>query len=263
MAKYQKEKITLHSCSLVDFVRFHPGFMLRYFLPLFVLFVFGCEHSPETFDHSTEYFRLKVGAYFIYDVDETQYNQITGDVQSQYELKVTISDSALNQEGGYSYIFLRQKRKAGDTQWENLPTWAARTNNRQAIVTEENVPYVKLIFPMGNGVEWNGNAYNTLGGDQSCDADAPCDLYVIQNFDSPFSPTEGTSFEHTATVIQNDNPDLIVKQDVRKEVYALDVGLIYKESTILNFCTQPNCLGKQIVETGVRYKQVIKEYGGL
>lgn len=238
--------------------------MVRYFSLLFVLVSLSCQPSPETEDHSTSYFPLKVGAYFIYDVDETQYNQITGNVQSLYELKVTISDSVLNQEGGYTYILNRQKRTASGLPWENLTTWTARINARQGIVVEDNATFVKLVFPLGNGVEWNGNSFNMVGGDQTCgDDNAPCDTYLIQDYDMPFAPGESVSFEHTVTVNQNDNPDLIVKQDVRKEVYAINVGLIYKESTVLNYCTQPNCLGKQIVETGVQYKQVIKEYGGL
>lgn len=238
--------------------------MLRYLAFAIAFLLSSCESSPESPDLSADYFPLKVGMYQIYDVDETQYNQLTGNVQSVYQLKVLIADSLANVEGGYTYVLHRQKRNDANSAWENLPTWTARISNRQGIVSEENTSFVKLLFPLGDGVSWNGNAFNSLGGDQVCGDDAgPCDIYQMENVNSPYSPSPDASFDHSVVVVQNDNPDLIVKQDVRKEVYAEGIGLVYRESTVLNYCTKPDCLGKQIIETGVRYRQVIKEYGGL
>ena len=54
----------------------------------------------------------------------------------------------------------------------------------------------------------------------------------------------------------------IVKKDVRMSVYAKSIGLVYREATVLYYCTVGNCIGQQIVENGTILKQTLKDYGG-
>jgi hypothetical protein len=62
-------------------------------------------------------------------------------------------------------------------------------------------------------------------------------------------------------VKHQDNPDVIVMTDIRNEIYAANIGLIYKESIILYYCTENNCLGDTIIERGSRYSQELIGYG--
>ena len=228
-----------------------------------VILIVSCKNSTEPIqDVGLDYFPLIVGAYQIYTVDETQINQSV-EQKFIYELKVKVVDSAINQENGYTYTIQRQKRDNATSPWSSLDSWTARFASRQAIIKEGNTAVVKLMFPATNGLEWDGNAFNTLGGEQSCgeNKNYPCDIYRLENFGKEFVLTNGMTFAETLTVIQNDNPDLIVKQDVRKEVFAKNIGLIYKESTVLEYCTATACLGKQKVDKGYKYKQTLKEYG--
>jgi hypothetical protein len=223
----------------------------------------SCETSPElATDVGLDYFPLKVGAYQIYSIDETHINQ-TIEQKSIYELKLQVLDSSLNQEGGFSYTIQRQKRDNPGLPWKNIDAWTSRVAGRQAIVKEGNTSYVKIAFPTMNGLEWDGNSFNDLGGDQSCgeNKDRPCDTYSLESLGKEFVVADGMAFTETLTVVQNENMDLIVKQDVRKEVYAKGIGLIYKESVILEYCSTDDCKGDQKVDKGLRYKQVIKEYG--
>lgn len=233
------------------------------FVFVVLLSLLSCETSPEmVIDDGLDYFPLRVGAYQIYNVDETQISQSI-EQKFSYELKHMIVDSSVNLEGGYSYIIQRQKRDNPTLAWTSLDAWTSRVADRQAIVKEGNTSYVIITFPTMNGLEWNGNSFNTLGGDQSCgeNKDLLCDVYKLESVGKEFTPVDGMTFAATLTVVQNENTDLIVKQDVRKEVYAKGVGLIYKESVVLEYCTTSNCLGNQKVNKGVRYKQTIKEYG--
>ena len=237
---------------------------MRGFSIIIGLFVLAsCKTSQDPLpDIGLDYFPLQVGSYIVYSVDETQINQ-SSELKSVYELKLLVSDSLINQEGGYTYLVSRQKRNGAALPWIKLDTWTARIANRQGIIGEGNTSFVKLTFPTVNGSEWDGNTFNTLGGEQTCgnNQDRPCDIYRLENMGMEFTTASGMMFDETLTVVQNENTDLIVLQDVRKEIYAKHVGLIYKESIVLEYCTSASCLGQQKVTKGVRFKQVIKEYG--
>jgi hypothetical protein len=86
------------------------------------------------------------------------------------------------------------------------------------------------------------------------------DEYEIITFQQPFS-AGGITFEKAVTVQHENNEDFIVFLDQRKEVYARNVGLIYKEITALNYCVEDNCRGQEIIESGTVYKQELIEYG--
>ncbi len=70
----------------------------------------------------------------------------------------------------------------------------------------------------------------------------------------------GVMFADCIEVNQNDDDDKIVRTDIRKEVYARDVGLIAREIRILNYCTA-GCIEFGEIESGVEYVQTIKSYG--
>ena len=52
-------------------------------------------------------------------------------------------------------------------------------------------------------------------------------------------------------------------QDVRKAVYVKEIGLVYRELSVLEYCTIGNCIGYQIVENGTIRKQTLSKHGGL
>jgi hypothetical protein len=120
----------------------------------------------------------------------------------------------------------------------------------EAVVAEENISYVKLVFPTGTGRTWNGNKFNT----------GEADDYDMTLVGQPYALGDQT-FDKTLVVGQEDNQDFIVYQDKRSEIFAHGVGLIYKETTQLKYCDKPECLGKQQIESGLIWKQSILSYG--
>ena len=45
------------------------------------------------------------------------------------------------------------------------------------------------------------------------------------------------------------------------EIYARHIGLVYKEATVLEYCTVGDCIGKQQIEKGYTLKQTLTAYG--
>jgi hypothetical protein len=202
--------------------------------------------SPGT---GTEYFPLKTGSYLVYDVSEIIYTLSVPETL-QYQLKVAMVDKFLNSEGDSTFVIHRSRRNIAADNWTYQDTWSVRKNEREVVMSEGNVSYVKLKLPVRQNMEWDGNAYNTLGEDE----------YTLEELKVSKTYNNQT-FEDCITVNQNDNDDFIVFLDQRKEVYAKDIGLVYKETTQLHYCTQDDCLGQQKVESGTIYEQTITTYG--
>lgn len=217
------------------------------FLSLFV----SCEADEEvSFRHGTEYFALKKGVFQVYSVNEVHYSAATEPLEINYELRAEVTDSFPSNAGGYTYVIHRSKRVSDTESWQALDTWSVRPEISEVIVTEGNTPYVKVKLPLTPDNVWNGNELNAQGEDQ----------YRYSDIARPLE-LDGMTFENTITVEQENNEDPIVFRDQRKEVYARNVGLVYKEVVQLNYCTDDACLGQKQVDHGVEMRMTIKDYG--
>ncbi len=223
----------------------------------------GC-HSRDVLPKGTgtDYYPVKGGAFWIYTMVETNITKLGGQINNTYELKVVVADSLVsaNQK---TYVLQRFTRSDPSQPWTVLDTWSTRKDAFQAVLQDGNTPYIKLAFPLSEGKSWNGNALNNLGGNDKCaDGTVNCDNYVVTNLAKPYLGP-GLSYENTVTIVENNDMDPIVKQDVRKSVYSISIGLVYYESTILEYCTVGDCIGEQVVEQGTILKQTLKDNGGL
>ncbi len=239
--------------------------IFRKYLLFFILMLlcWACANDVEmVIKEDADFYPVRVGLFFIYDVAETKYLPVEGKKDFTYQLKLVVTDSFQNTAGGITHVVQRLTRTGSATTFDYLDTWSVRKEASQVVVNEENIAFVKLAFPLVTGKEWNGNAFNTLGGEETCGqvTTFSCDLYRVEREAVPFE-LNGETLIETIEVVQNNNVDLIVKQDVRKEIYARNVGMVYKESTILNYCTVGACIGKQEIESGFIFKQTLVSYG--
>jgi hypothetical protein len=229
-----------------------------------VLLMAGCTSSgdPATVALPGDFLPLKTGLWFIYAVDSVVTDQNIATTYS-YELKIEVTDSFPNAAGAYSYLLRRSKRVGNATTWTPLTSWSARSNRYEVVVTEGNIPFVKINTPVQNDNYWNGNELNALPGTEKCpgSANQDCDLYTLTAVNSPYA-NEWFSFDKSLTVVQNDDPGVIVSQDIRSEIYVYNVGLASKKIDLINYCSSQSCAGQQFVDHGLQYQQILKEYGG-
>jgi hypothetical protein len=208
------------------------------------------EDNVSPFDNGFDYYPLQKGMYSIFDVTETRYSPLSSPVTLNYELMMEAVDSFPNVEGAYNYVIHRFTRENSGAEWAFLDSHTARANDTEAVVTEDNIPYVKLVFPLSGGIRWDGNRRNNLESDD----------YAVKTIDAPVT-VNNITFDNTLTVEQESYDDQVTRTDIRTEIFARDVGMILKETRQLTYCTEVVCLDDRIIESGVIFQQVIKEYG--
>lgn len=226
---------------------------IRRLIILFVsLFLFGCTtvdvQPEEEYFTDFEYFPLEIGRFVEYNVNQTDYVE-SDSVVSEYQLKVIIVDSMLVNDRRV-YILNKLKRLTENDNWDIELVISALIQDDNLLIQENNLLFNRLVFPLKENRMWDGNAFNNLYEDR----------YEMGNVRGSLE-FSNQIYPETVTVIQNDNKDVIVKTDVRKMIYAKDIGLIYAESKIIEYCTENDCLGQQKINSGMKFKQTILNYG--
>jgi hypothetical protein len=91
-------------------------------------------------------------------------------------------------------------------------------------VVENDIRFIKLVFPPQTNESWNGNLYVPTTGAYTTYAGWN---YYFENADTTVV-INGQTYNHAAVVSEVNNVSLISKI-VRTEIYAQNVGLVYQE----------------------------------
>lgn len=210
----------------------------------------GCGEEEVVQKRDTEYFPLQTGFFQIYSIQETIYTELDPPLELSYELKTEVVDSFANMEEGFTYVIYRSTRNSESDPWVFQESWSARTNTQQIVLIEGNISYIRIALPAFKNKQWDGNALNTQEED----------IYVIETVGKSYELNATLEFDDTVVINQESESNNLFR-DEREEVYARNIGLIYKKSVVLNYCDEVPCFGQQIINDGVEYLQVLKEYG--
>ena len=209
-----------------------------------VLFI-GCKKSNnESVNYYYNYFPLEVGAWIEYDVLDIIHSELGSDT-ADYQLKEITTEEFLDNEGRLTYRVERYWRDNSNANWSIKDVWYSNKTTTTAEKVEENVRFTKLIFPINTSKYWDGNAFNTL---------EEWEYY----YDSLHQPKliNNLSFDSTITVIQRDNQNVVEYEKV-KEIYAVDIGLIYKSHIDLDI----NLANILDINSGRELEMTVTAYG--
>jgi hypothetical protein len=226
----------------------------RYWLLCFLaLWLPSCNTNEANLDllpQGREYFPLEIGHYVSYNIKETNYflNE-PRKTESSYQLKEVVKEQYKDLANNTTYRIERYRRANGRDNWVLWNVWTARIDYQAGIKVEENIPIIKLIFPLESGRRWNANTLNTSEPEE----------FEMRDFDKKFT-FSGKLYEKTLTVVQKNDSSLVSK-DKRIEVYAPNVGVIYKRNDVVQYCQFDNCRGKAEIERGQEMEMTIFDYG--
>ena len=168
-------------------------------------------------DLGYNYFPADIGVWVVYDVDSIVYNDFTDSVETyNYQIKEIVESAFIDGEGRETRRLERYIRLTDTLPWSINDVWFANRTASRAEKVEENVRFIKLIFPVKNGALWNGNAANTLGNRDY--------QYVETNVSMAVG---GILFDSVLTVLQRDE-DLGIVKNYFLEKYAKNAGMVYK-----------------------------------
>lgn len=174
------------------------------------------ENNAPAADLQTEFYPLKLGSVYIYDVDSVAYSNFTGtNLKYQFQLKDSVADTFLDLTGQTNYR-IERCRKTLNTDWKIQQVYSRSKTLRAGEEFFNNQRFIRILFPPKQGTTWNGNSKNTIG-DQG---------YTIEDGILPLT-VNGLSFDSTVTVKEIDEFNLI-REDLTKSTYAKNVGLVQK-----------------------------------
>lgn len=204
----------------------------------FMVITFSCkkpDDRPAPLPENEIFYPLEIGKWVIYDVDSTIWDD-TFCIERfyKYQIKHTVADTFTDALGRLSYrVNTSIRRKAGDT-WQTHRVFYATNTGTTIEVAYDEVRFVKMVFPVEERLSWEGNAYIQTDDPQfSFYKDW---IYEYRDYKNSFN-TGFKVFDNTVTVKQIDeavsDPELFeevyASRTKSEEVYAEDVGMIYRE----------------------------------
>jgi len=204
-----------------------------------VCLVFTKCKKTDTFvsDPVEDYVQLEVGKYIIYRLDSMKFVNLDT-LKSSYQAKDVVEGQITDAMGRPSWRVVRYLRDvAGSQAWKESMTYMITPTRETVEVIEDNFRYQKLKLPVNEGFNWKGNTYISLfSNDPNWDYRFMDDWdYLYENVGEDFTTLMG-EIPNTITVNQQDeslgfpnDPLGYSERNFAVEVYAKDIGLIYKD----------------------------------
>ncbi len=222
-------------------------------------YLVGCTSKKEVVPVVTgqNYFPIAVGDTAIYHVinsDTAVYapgGAPPNVIYSDYYLMEIVQDTFLDAAHGIAYKLDRYKSPTiTSSSWKYDSTWYEYIDSYEAVRVENNVPFVKLSFPVKNNLQWDSDVKNIYGPN----------ICTMVNLNKPYQ-LGSLSFPQSLIVLQSPDTayDPIIGQNKRLEVYAANVGLIYKQSLYISINSSGSG-GSSAVRSGVNYSQQLVSY---
>lgn len=208
-----------------------------------ILSLGACEdkvEEPVVLDGDS-YFPMQPGHWVIYQVDSTIYDAFlaTGSKITSWQVKEELGKRFTDNEGRSAITIKRYIRQDSTVAWsdEQPIVWYAVKEEDRAERVEGDRRFMKMVFPISEFREWDGNVYindfnETNTWYQYYRYGAYADwTYTYSQIETPFQ-INNLTFDKSITIAQQDKENLIEKL-FGTEVYAPNVGLVYREEWIL------------------------------
>lgn len=210
------------------------------------LTLFSCKKDrvEPSIDLGVSYFPIETGNFIIYDVDSSFYDDFyipTKIKNTRFLLKEKVQSLFYDNQNKLAARIERfVKHYDSTTSYDDIPwtlknVWTMNATATSAERVEENVRFVKLVFPVALNKSWDSNNKNIY--------DNRLFSYkkVHQNESIGL-----IAFDSVLTTEYNDGNDILTQREYYEEKYAKNVGLIYKRAIHVQSQPSPNSTTEQL-----------------
>jgi hypothetical protein len=194
---------------------------------------------------------LQIGKYVTYRMDSLNfyyYGQL--DTITSYLAKDSVSDTLTDAAGNLDYLVVRYLSDTTGSSWTPNETYMVTASTQNIQLTEQNLRFIKLAWPIDNGATWSGNSYlpyNPYGDYFQFSDDDHLSLgnwvYTYENVDQAYTTPAGMGFDSTISVLQaNDsvnvpitNTNAFASRTYWLETYAKHIGLVYRSTQMWEY----------------------------
>lgn len=205
-----------------------------------LLILAGCKQDMDNTKlapYLYDYAPVNVGHSIVYDVDSVEFNYIQGNTQIvdtfHYQIKELVSDTFYDVNGKVNYRLEIYKRTDTTQPFTTVyqAYYALQLKSSYERV-ENDLHFVKLVFPPLMNENWQGNEY-IPANDTVADTYQPYAgwTYKYTSVNAP-ATINGLHFDSTV-VVTGINEQNLINDALSRETYARHVGLIYKEWEVL------------------------------
>jgi hypothetical protein len=214
------------------------------------LFFLTCEDEiaePAT-NQGYEYFPLAVGMEWNYLMDSIVLRPQVGGIfydSVRLDVRETLMDTLRDQEGQLWYRGERYDRRVDSTDWRFRQTFLLRRDDARAYRREDNLEFVKLVFPVRTNKNWDGHvAFDPFREIEV--AGQPIQIYLDWNYNY-LSVNEAGSILNTPydrlTLVEGADYENLLNRRLAIEGYAANIGLVYREIEVFETQCQACCSG--------------------
>jgi hypothetical protein len=204
---------------------------------LFILLISCSKLEDAPVDLELDYQPLNIGQSWEYQVEETVYYGESDSETHNFFFRDKITSIYTNYANEQVFVVQRQK-SFNQQNWQQEKTYSYRLSHSALLKTMDNLTTISLVFPPGQGVDWDSNGYNTMTED----------IYVMEML-TDYS-IGNSAYGPAVKVVQNEEDDSITLRDHRYEVYVKGVGLVESYFEVLTYCSRNDCFGEQLVDSG-------------
>jgi hypothetical protein len=173
----------------------------------------------------------------VYEIDSTLWDDfLKVKTIHHYQMRYLCADTFRDNQFRLSYrmdVAIRLKDNVG---WQDNHVFYVTSTKTHLEYVEENLRFIKLVFPLSNNITWDGNSMISTS-DQDYTYFYGW-LYKYSGLGTGYNNGKAF-FDNAVTVAQIDDtlndpemhPDAYAYKTFSKEVYGFDVGMVYREMT--------------------------------
>jgi hypothetical protein len=209
-----------------------------------VFFFISCSSKSETEtlpNRGNDYYPLSVGNIAIFDLDSVIYDPLSTGVNIDtyhWQAREVLTDTLRTKSGELKFVIDRSIKTKSSIDWTPTETFAAALTKDYALLSENNLTYIKFPTYFDVGTNWDGNFYN----DVSTKIDVAGEIlepfskfwtYEVMSYGK--AEKVGTKdYADVLTIRAQSDPQIFTEKRYLLEKYAKGIGLVYREIHILD-----------------------------